>query len=1047
MMRGIVGWSLRARLVVVGIAAALLVLGATQLRNMPADTLPELSPTYVEVQTEALGLSAEEVEQLITVPLEADLLGSVRGVSTLRSESVPGLSSITLVFEKGTDLLTARQYTQEKLSEAVGALPNVSKSHEMIQPRSSSGRVLMIGLDSSKLSPIEQGVLARWTIRPRLMGVPGVSNVEIWGQRERQLQVLVDPKRLKERNVSLLQVIKTAGNAQLVSPLSFLEGSTPGTGGFFDTPNQRLGVRHVFPLASPDDLARVKVEETGGNLHLGDVAKVVEGHQPLIGDASVNDHSGLMLVVEKLPGANTKEVTEGIEEALDDLRPGLSGLEVDSNVFRPADFLDDAISHVSLALLAGFLLAALVLALFLYEWRPVLAAAISVLLSLVAAALVLDLFGATMNSLVFAGLVLAVVVIVHDAVLDLGVWGPRAGDDPAGPGATLDGLMGARRSLVSATLMVGLSVTPVLLMEGVAGDVFRPVALGYALTVVASLLVAVSVTPAMGSLLAPRASAVGRGSPAVRWLRPRYESALARLTRGPGTVFVAIGVLAVVGVAALPSLEQPALPGLLPNFKERELLVRFDAEAGTSQPEMTRIANRATAELRHLGGVTNVGAHVGRAVSGDVVGGVNKGEIWLTVGEDADYDEAVAGVRDVIAGYPGLDHEIVSYSSDRARTIGRMEDGADDERSFRDDDVSKALSSDLTIRVYGQRSDVLLEKAGEVKRMAAGVDGVETATAEPQTFEPTVEIEPNLTAAEKVGIKPGEVRRAAAGLLSGIIVGNLFEAQKVFDVVVWGAPEVRRSVGDIRDLLIDVPGGGHVRLADVADVRIRPTPTEIRRESVARYVDVGIDVDGRDRSAVEDDLKREVRSMSWPLEYHAETINEAGEHSSAFKRVLALAIAAAIAVFLLLQASLGSWRLAALLFATLPLALVGGLVALFIDGGVISIGVVFGLLGLLAIAARNGLALVGRLGDPSPQAAEPEVTDAVARIAAEQLLPVLASALATIAFLAPIVVAGSVAGLEILHPMAVVVFGGLITSTLVALLIVPALYLRLGRNS
>ncbi|MDX6652878.1 MAG: hypothetical protein QOJ38_1659 [Solirubrobacterales bacterium] len=1035
MTRWLVGWGLRARVAIALLAAALLVAGLVQLSRLPADTLPEFTPPYVEVKTEALGLSAEEVEQLITVPLEADLLNGVRGVSTIRSESVPGLSSITLVFETGTDLLTARQYTQEKLTEAIGALPNVSKPHELVQPLSSQSRVMMIGLDSTKLSEIEQGVLARWTIRPRLMGVPGVANVEIWGQRERQLQVLVDPQQLKQRNVSLLQVIKTAGNAQLVSPLSFLEGSTPGTGGFFDTPNQRLGIRHVFPIARPQDLSRVKLEEAG-QLQLGDVAKVVEGHQPLIGDGIVNDGSGLMLVVEKTPGANTREVTEGVDRALDDLQPGLSGLELDRGVFRPADFVDDAVANATVALLIGLLLAAIALGLLLLDWRAALVGLASIGVAIAAAALVLAIVGATINELVLAGLVLALALAVHSTLLDLGVRERFSGGGR--DAGLLEALLVARGPLHYTILIALLAVVPLLLVEGAAGAILRPFVLSYALALVVSLLVALAMAPALSSLLYGSRRSPARHSVALAWLRPRYSAALTRLSAAPRPLYLATAVLVAAGIAVLPTLEQPALPALLPNFQERQLLVRFDARAGTSQPEMTRITERATHELRSLPGVRDVGGHVGRAVSGDVVGGIDRGEIWVTVGEDADYGQTVADVRELVAGYPGIHHELTTYSADRATAIGRMEDGRDDERNFKDDDVLKRVGGDFAVRVYGQSSEILAAKAAEVERMATAVDGVRAATVDAQILEPNVEVVPKLAAAERVGIKPGEIRRAAAGLLSGITVGSLFENQKVFDVIVWGTPRVRRSVGDIKELLLEAPGGRHVRLADVADVRIKATPADIRREAVARYVDVGIDVGGRDRADVVDDVRRGLQRVSFPLEYHAELIGERGERSDAFRRTLALAVAAALGVFLLIQALLGSWRLAAVLLLTLPATLAGGLIALFLDGGLLSIGAVFGLLALLPIAAHNGMELFtagGRLARGNAAA-----TSVVTEAAGERLAPVLAAAVASIAALLPLVLAGGVAGLEILHPMAVVLVGGLVASTLASLFLVPALY-------
>ena len=364
MLRGIVNLSLQIRFLLVSLAAALLIAGAVQLRNQPVDLLPEFSPPRVEVQTEALGLASAEVEALITVPLE-EMLSGVPWLQSMRSTSITGLSSIVLVFEPGTDVMDARQMVQERLLQT-SALPKVSKRPAMLQPVSSTNRVINIGLSSDKLSLIELSILARWNIKPRLLGVPGVANVAIWGQRERQLQVLVDPERLQEKGVRLTEVMEAAGDAMWSSPLSFLKASTPGNGGFIDTPNQRLDLRHVQPITSPEELSRVTFLGPGGALlRLGDVANVVEGHPPMIGDGIVNDGPGLVLVVEKFPWANTLEVTEGVEEALEALKPGLPGVEVDSTTFRPATFIEMSINNLAKALVIGAVLA--VVALFAFH--------------------------------------------------------------------------------------------------------------------------------------------------------------------------------------------------------------------------------------------------------------------------------------------------------------------------------------------------------------------------------------------------------------------------------------------------------------------------------------------------------------------------------------------------------------------------------------------------------------------------------------------------------------------------------------------------------
>jgi CzcA family heavy metal efflux pump len=1054
MIRSLVSWSLRFRTLVVGIAAGLLVLGITQLPKTPADVLPEFTPTYVEVQTESLGLSSEEVEQLITVPLEADLLANVPKVDTIRSESLPGLSSVVLVFEPGTSLLDARQLVQEALTGAAG-LPQVSKPPAMLQPLSSQSRVMMIGLDSDKLSPIQRSVLARWVIRPRLLGVPGVANVTIWGQRDRQFQVEVDPERLRDRGVTLDQVISTTGNAQLVSPLTFLEASTPGTAGFIDTPNQRLQIQHVLPLVTPEELAKVPVEATGGQartggpLRLGNVADVKVGHQPLIGDAVVEGGPGPLLVIEKFPDANTLEVTREVEAALEDMRPGLSDLQMDSSVFRPADYIEKAIDNLTVTIVVGTILLALALFAFLLEWRTALIGMASIVLSLATAVLVLDLTGTTINALVLAGLVVAIGAVVDDAIADTeSIWRrlrSRRREDGRSPAATiLAASLEMRSALGYATLILLLVVAPVLFIGGVTGDFFRPLVLAYAVAVAASFLVVLTVTPALASLLLSRGPE-RRESPLLTWAAPRYEAALSRVLGSPTPVFVTAGAVVVLALVVLPGLHGP----FIPSFKDRDLLVKLEAPPGTSSPAMTRIATDAAAALEAVPGVGDVGGHVGRAISGDQQVDVNSAELWVPMDPDADYDSTQDGINDVLASYPGIDHELVTYEQQRIRDVGAIGDRTSDTASARPSDVdvlTGASDRPVVVRIYGEDLDVLRHKAEQVRQLLSGIEGVADPRVESLDEQPTIQIEADLERAARHGVKPGEVRRGAAELLQGIQVGSLFDKQKVFDVVVRGTPNTRRNLTDVRNLLIDTPGGGHVRLGQVADVRVRPTPNVIRREAISRKLDVTADVSGQDLASVLDDVENQVRAqVSFPLEYHAEVLRQSEDWGAAKTRTLVLAVAALIGILLLLQAAFGSWRLAAMVLVSVPAALAGGVLAAVIAGGTFSLGSLIGLLTVLGIAVRNVVVLVTRYRGRDQS--EHFVPLLILRATRERLVPVLMTAAATALALLPIVVAGSEPGLEIVHPLAVAVLGGLVTSTLVTLILLPALYLRFASGS
>ncbi|TMA51002.1 MAG: efflux RND transporter permease subunit, partial [Deltaproteobacteria bacterium] len=480
MMHWIVGWSLKFRLFVVALAVAMMFVGITQLRTMPVDALPEFAPPYVEVQTEALGLSAPEVEELVTLNLE-ELLNGTPWLQTMRSTSVPGLSSITLIFQPGTDIIRARQLVSERLSLAY-ALPNVAQPPVILPPLSATSRAMIVGLSSKQVSAIEMSVLARWTIRPALLSVPGVANVAIWGMRDRQLQVQVDPAKLRANHITLDQIVSTTGNALWVSPLTFLNASTPGSGGWIDGPQQRIEVRHVLPISSPKDLAQVNVEDT--TLSLGDVAAVVEDHQPLIGDNILaNDSPGLLLVIEKFPGANPEDVTRGVEAKLAELQPGLSGIQIDTNIFRPANFIDMAMGNLTWSLLIGFLLLVLVLLAFFYHWRVALISLVVIPLSLVTAGLVLDLRGSTMNMMVLAGLLIAVAIVVADAIMDVENIVRRLrqhrleGSDRSTASIILEASLEVRSAMIFATLMILLALLPIFLLGGVSGAFFQPPAI------------------------------------------------------------------------------------------------------------------------------------------------------------------------------------------------------------------------------------------------------------------------------------------------------------------------------------------------------------------------------------------------------------------------------------------------------------------------------------------------------------------------------------------------------------------------------------------
>ena len=1030
MMRLIVGSSLRFRSLVVALAAAMMVFGVAMVGNTPVDVFPEFAPPRVEVQTEANGLSASEVEEFITVPIEEQLNGVPR-LDTIRSSSVSQLSSITLIFERGTDLVRARQVVQERLAGVSPTLPSWARPPFMIQPLSSTSRTMKLGVTSDTLSLIDLSTLARYKIRHRLLRVPGVANVAIWGQRKSQRQVLLDPRRMRKHDVSVQRAMEVTADAMDAGLLKYARGSTIGTGGWIDTPNQRLGIRHVLPILEPDELAQVSFEQPGGRtLRLSDLGPVVEGHPPLVGDAVVNDGPGLLLIVEKFPGANTLEVTHGVEKALATLQPALPGVEIDSSIFRPATFIEIAIDNLTLALLTGCALVVLVLVAFLFEWRTAVISVVSIPLSLMAAGLVLSLRGATINTMVLAGLVIAVGVVVDDAIIDIeNVWrrlrlNRREGQGKSIPAVILEASLEVRRAIVYATLINVVAVVPVFFLGGLSGAFFEPLATSYALAVLASMVVALTVTPAL-SLILLRGAPLDRGdAPLVRWLKRRYRSGLARIIRRPRPAFAGVGFVLVAGLAVLPLLGQ----SLLPSFKERDFLMHWLTKPGTSHPEMVRITTQASRELRQVPGVRNFGAHIGQASFADEVVGVDFGENWVSVAPEADYDATVARIQGVVDGYPGLFRDVQTYLRERIR------------------EVLTGSSEAVVVRIFGPDLDVLHRQAEAVRRELSEVDGLIDLQVELQEDIPHVEVKVDLAAARRYGIKPGDVRRSAATLIQSEEVNDIWRGGKVYDVNVWSTPRTRHSLESLRQLPIDTEDGGSVPLGRVADLRIAPTPNVVKREAVSRRLDVGANVSGRDLGSVVRDVERALARVKYPRGYHAELLGESAEREAAQRRLLVFALAAAVAIFLLLQAAFRSWRVAAVFFMTLPMALVGGVLAAFAGGGVVSLGSLVGFFTVFGIAARNGILLINHYQHLEEQEGERFGPELILRGAQERLAPILMTAFATGLALLPLVVLGDIPGHEVEHPMAVVIVGGLVTSTLLNLFIVPALYLRFRRR-
>jgi Cu/Ag efflux pump CusA len=633
--------------------------------------------------------------------------------------------------------------------------------------------------------------------------------------------------------------------------------------------------------------------------------------------------------------------------------------------------------------------------------------------------------------ILLAGLMLALSAVIDDAIIDTEHIMHRlrqtrqAGSGKSTTRIIVEAALEMRSAILYATLIIALAVVPVFFLEGLSGAMFQPLATSYMLALVVSMAVALTVTPTLSLMLLSKANPE-RGESPLLWLLHRvYDAVFAPIIHRPRQVFVATCVIALIGLVSLSFVRQESL---LPNFKETDLVVRWDGSPGASHPAMSRITRLASRELRSIPGVRNACAHVGRAVMSDKLTSMNSGELWVSIDPAADYETTVAAVKAVVAGYPGISREVLTYLEAKVRW------------------KLTGTGKSLVVRVYGEDLNIIRKKAEEVNQVLAKIDGIVDSKVQYPGVQPIMEIEVDIDNAKRYGLKPGDIRRATTSLVSGIEVGNLFEEQKVFDVMVYGTPDTRHSLTSIQELLIDTPSGGHVRLKETADVRIVPSPTVIKRDAVMRYMDVTANLRGRNHTAVTSDIERYISEIDFPLEYRAELLGEYAEQKAAQKRVLSLAIAAAIVIFLLLQAFFRSWRLATVIFLTLPMALVGGVLAALLSGGTIllSLGSIIGFITVFGIAVRNGMTLIGRYRNLECNQGEPFGAELVQRATRERSAPILMTAVTTGLVLLPLVLFGDIAGLEIAHPMAVVILGGLVTATLLSLGGVPAMYLLFG---
>ena len=1021
MLNQVILWSLRNRLVVLALGVLLIVFGVHTASQAPLDVFPDFAPPQVIIQTEAPGLSPEEVEQLVSLPLESALNGT-SDLKTIRSSSAVGLSVVTCVFEAGTDIFRARQLVSEKLQLARARLPEVANEPQMMAISPPVGTLLRISLTSEKTSPMDLRTLADWTLRARLLAVPGVSQVTIFGGEAKQYQVIVDPAKLKDYRLTLAEVMRAAQRA-----------NQNAGAGFQDTAGQTMVIQGEGRVRSLEDLENAVVALKGNlPVHIKQVASVRFGPGYKFGDASTFGKPSVIVIVLKQPWANTLATTKEVEAALDSLRSALPpDVVMDPEIFRQATFIERAISNINGAMLQGGLLVVLVLVFFLFSWRTGLISLTAIPLSLLVAIVVLRWLGGTINTMTLGGLAIAIGELVDDAIIDVENVYRRLRENrlKATPDPALSVIYQAscevRSSVVFATVIVALVFLPIFSLSGLAGRIFAPLGYAYIISILASLLVAVTMTPALCYFLLPQAATKSEESLTVRFLKRFYQRILNPVLDHPRTVMGLSLALLACALAALPFLGGE----FLPEFNEGNLIISMIGAPGTSLEESLRIGAIAQQRLAQVPEVVKVAQQAGRAELGEDTFGTHFNELHVNLKEsDRRREEVIADVRHKLKDIQGFSFGIKQFISERI------------------EEVLSGATATIVDKLFGPDLDVLQEKGIEIQKVMAEVPGVVDLNLEQQTGVPKVRVKFNREALARYGLNSSDLAEMIRTAFFGTKVSDVFEQQKSFPIVVRYPPAVARDVQTMRQTLVDTPVGGKVPLGALSEIKVINGPSTINRENAQRRTVVSCNVSQGSLTDVVSAIKQRIsQKVRLPVGYYIVYGGEYEAQSTARRQIVLLSGAAVVGIFLLLFLAFRSVKQSFLVMANLPLALIGGIAAVFIASeGELSVASLIGFVTLFGIATRNGIMLISHYNHLLREEAMPFGRGLVIRGALERISPILMTALTAGLGLLPLAISAGKPGRELEEPMAVVILGGLFSSTLLNLVVLPVLYLRYG---
>ena len=1064
-MNAVIKWALQNRLIVVAIAALILVWGGYVALNLPVDVFPDLNKPTITILTEAEGLAPEEVETQVSFPIET-VMNGLPGVERVRSQSGIGLSIVYVEFGWGTDIYRNRQLVAEKITEARTQLPpNVSP---FLAPISSiMGEIMLISVTSKdgKTDPLDVRTLADWTIRPRLLTIAGISQVIPIGGGVKQYQALVSPEKLKQFGITIEDVTAALEKSNVNS-----------TGGFVDAQSQEYLVRNLGRFYTIEELKQTVVAYRNNTpIRLGDVADVQFGARIKRGDAGSNALPAVIMSVQKQPGASTIELTEKVDQAIRELQTTLpSDIEINTRLFRQANFIEASISNVVEALRDGAILVAIVLFLFLLNFRTTAITLTAIPLSFVVTFLVFYAFGISINTMTLGGLAVAIGELVDDAIVDIENIFRRLRENYAQPDQrpSLEVIYHAsleiRSSIVYATIIVALVFLPLFMLSGVEGRLLAPLGLAYITSLVASLFVSLTITPVLASYLLPQLfskkgegkSLLTRGlenlkrkfsktrdldhagdepekkdenrweeedSFVVRRLKKWDERLLRWTLRHPYKVMAGAALLFFLTLATLPFVGT----AFLPEFNEGTLTINVLAQPGTSLSESNRIGTIAEKLILEVPEVVSTGRRTGRAELDEHAEGVHYTEIDVDLKEsNRTRDEILADIREKLAVVPGVSVNVGQPISHRL------------------DHLQSGVRAQIAVKLFGDDLTVLRSKAEEIRNVMSGVEGATDVQIEKQVLIPQVRFNVDRDRAAQYGLQPGEITETLETALNGRTVSQAIEGARRYDVVVRFDEASRNSLDALRSATIDTPQGTQIPVSAVAVIENLPGPNQILRENTKRRIVISSNTGGRDLGSVVGDMQQRIAAqVSLPQGYFIEYGGQFQASQEATRTLSVLTIFSLVAIFFLLIKALGDWRSALQVMINIPLALIGAIWALHLSGGVFSIATLVGFISLVGITSRNGIMMISHYLHLMREEGEGFTEQMIVRGSLERLVPVMMTALTAGLSLIPFILAADAPGKEILHPLAVVVLGGILTSTLLDQVVTPAVFCRFGKPS